>query len=183
MAKPKQIDRNAVLDAAETVIQRDGPAALTIDAVAKQAGISKGGVQSCFGTKDGLLRAMFHRWLDEHQARQDQVAQGTDRPARIRAHIRTTVETELNDDQRSTALLAALIQNDDLRAEQRDWYRAIIAQGEAQTEGDKLLRLAFLAAEGLFYLTHLGIADLPEATRRQAGEDILALLQGTEPAR
>ncbi len=35
---------------------------MTIDAVAKAMGISKGGVQYCFGSKDALIDAMFDRW-------------------------------------------------------------------------------------------------------------------------
>lgn len=54
MGRRRTIDRDQLLDAAEAVIAREGAAGLTIDAVAKEMGITKGGVQYCFGTKDAL---------------------------------------------------------------------------------------------------------------------------------
>lgn len=51
MGRRRTIDRDQLLDAAEAVIAREGAAGLTIDAVAKEMGITKGGVQYCFGTK------------------------------------------------------------------------------------------------------------------------------------
>jgi AcrR family transcriptional regulator len=46
MGRYQPVDRDKVLDAAEAILRTRGIAALTIDAVAKAAGISKGGVQS-----------------------------------------------------------------------------------------------------------------------------------------
>ncbi len=62
MGRRRTIDRDQLLDAAEAVISREGAAGLTIDAVAKEMGITKGGVQYCFGTKDALIDAIFERW-------------------------------------------------------------------------------------------------------------------------
>lgn len=62
MGRQRSIDRDKVLDAAEEIVATQGAAGLTIDAVAKAMGISKGGVQYCFGSKDALIDAMFDRW-------------------------------------------------------------------------------------------------------------------------
>lgn len=43
MGRPRSIDRDKLLDMAEKIVGKDGPAALTIDAVARAAGITKGG--------------------------------------------------------------------------------------------------------------------------------------------
>ena len=53
--RPRSIDRDKVLDAAEGIVAAEGAAGLTFDAVARAAGITKGGVQYCFGTKDKLI--------------------------------------------------------------------------------------------------------------------------------
>ncbi len=70
MGRRRTIDRDQLLDAAEAVIGREGAAGLTIDAVAKEMGITKGGVQYCFGTKDALIDAIFERdaMLDDVRA-------------------------------------------------------------------------------------------------------------------
>lgn len=58
MGRKKSIDQNHILDAAETVVARDGAARMTLDAVAQEAGISKGSVVYDHGSEQGLLRAM-----------------------------------------------------------------------------------------------------------------------------
>ncbi len=53
--------REAILDAAEQQIVRRGFAATAVDAVAPEAGVSKGAVYFHFGTKDDLLDALLER--------------------------------------------------------------------------------------------------------------------------
>ena len=60
--------RAKLLDAASAVIRRDGPQALTLDAVAATAGVSKGGLLYHFKSKRELLDALVSRWLDDFQA-------------------------------------------------------------------------------------------------------------------
>jgi AcrR family transcriptional regulator len=63
MGRKQTIDRNAVLTAAEAVVSEVGAAALTIEAVAARAGVSKGGVLYCYPTKSRLIGAMLERDL------------------------------------------------------------------------------------------------------------------------
>jgi len=53
-----------LLAAAETVLVRDGPARLTIRAVAAEAGIAPMGVYTRLGGKDGLVNALLIRGFD-----------------------------------------------------------------------------------------------------------------------
>ncbi len=57
-----------ILDAAGAVLRRGGSRALTIDAVAAQAGLSKGGVLHHYGSKDALILALVARKLAELRA-------------------------------------------------------------------------------------------------------------------
>lgn len=50
--------RDSLLDAAKRVMQRDGAGNLTLDAVAKEAGVSKGGLLYHFPSKGDLLRGL-----------------------------------------------------------------------------------------------------------------------------
>ena len=54
--------RHQLLVAASSIVEQEGPSHLTIDAVARVAGVSKGGVLYHFPTKAALIRAMvmFH---------------------------------------------------------------------------------------------------------------------------
>ena len=60
-----------LLDAAIAVIRRDGAQALTLDAVAAEAGVSKGGVLYHFATKRALIDGLIERWLDDFEAQLD----------------------------------------------------------------------------------------------------------------
>lgn len=53
-----------LLSAAEAVLVRDGPAALTVRAVAAEAGIAPMGVYNRLGGKDGLVDALLIRGFD-----------------------------------------------------------------------------------------------------------------------
>lgn len=53
-----------LLDSALTVLRRDGPGALTMRAVADQAGCSTTGIYTRFGSKSGLVEAITVHGLD-----------------------------------------------------------------------------------------------------------------------
>ena len=55
----------ALLDAAETVLDRDGTDGVTIRAVAHQAAVSPTSVYNRFESKDGLIVALAMRTLDQ----------------------------------------------------------------------------------------------------------------------
>ncbi|XRQ03924.1 TetR/AcrR family transcriptional regulator [Actinomadura welshii] len=57
--------KEALLDAAESVLFEEGTQALTLTAVADRAGVSKGGLLYHFPTKDALVRAMVARVIEE----------------------------------------------------------------------------------------------------------------------
>ena len=62
MARPDS--KNIILDAAEAIVIQSGAAHMTLDAVARQAGISKGGLIYNFPTKEALLLAMVDRMVE-----------------------------------------------------------------------------------------------------------------------
>ena len=61
-ARSRRQDRaEVILDAAETLLRRSGTRTLTIDAVAVEAGLSKGGVLHHYASKDALVTALAVR--------------------------------------------------------------------------------------------------------------------------
>ncbi len=69
---PSDETRDSLLDAAKRVMQRDGAGHLTLDAVAKEAGVSKGGLLYHFPSKSDLLRGMIaaggRHWRNDLEA-------------------------------------------------------------------------------------------------------------------
>ncbi len=72
-----------LLAAAEKVLVRDGPGALTVRAVAAEAGIALGGVYSRLGGKDGLVDALLIRGFGRLTATLE-AARGPDPLDRVR---------------------------------------------------------------------------------------------------
>lgn len=170
MNRPKTIDREQVLDAAENIVVSRGAAELTIDAVAKAAGITKGGVQSCFGTKANLIAAMLQRWSEAYERMGEKVA-GDCGASPIRRHIRVTATSDaLN--MKSASLLAALLQSREQLAPMRKWYALRLDGIDASTDEGRRTRLAFLACEGAFMLRYFGLADISDAQWRDVFLDI-----------
>jgi AcrR family transcriptional regulator len=67
--------RDRLIDAAEAVIVRDGVANLTLDAVAREAGVSKGGLLYHFPSKSALTMAIVERLATRCEANQARALQ------------------------------------------------------------------------------------------------------------
>ena len=62
MARTRSVDlETALVDAAEAVLVRDGPAGFTVRAVAAHAGVAPMGIYNRFGGKNGLAEAVLVR--------------------------------------------------------------------------------------------------------------------------
>jgi AcrR family transcriptional regulator len=62
-SKTKRNTRNLILDAAELIVDRDGVNSLTFDALAAEAGVSKGTTLYHFDCKEALTAAMIERFV------------------------------------------------------------------------------------------------------------------------
>lgn len=163
MSKGKSIDRNQVLDAAEEIVMQRGARELTIDAVAKAVGITKGGVQSCFGTKENLVSAMLQRWGDAYdEADRNLETSDAGELSPLQRHVRVTATaTTLN--AKAASLLAALLQSREQTTWIRDWYSGHFSRFDTSTDDGRHDRLVFLATEGAFMLRYLGLAEMSES--------------------
>lgn len=171
------IDRDKVLDAAEAVIADTGAAGLTIDAVAKAAGITKGGVQYCFGTKEGLITAMLDRWCEAFDRDIAAFRAGsTDPLAHVRAYVEAGRQADENENSRSAVMLATLLQNSEQLAATRSWYREQLSGVDAASEEGRKARLAFIASEGVFFLRSFRLLELSDDEWQSVYEGILDLL-------
>ena len=171
MSRPKSINRDEVLDAAERSVAEQGAAQLTFDAVSRAVGVTKGGIQSCFGTKEGLVAAMLRR-CDENYEDEVRRLPGNSGPFMDPAdHVRLTAGShELN--ARSAGLLAALLNSSAQREWTRTWYARHQAGFDLQSEAGRRARLAFLASEGIFLMRYLGLADVEQADWDDVFQDI-----------
>lgn len=179
MGRRKTIDRDHVLDIAEEIVASRGAGALSIGAVAETAGISKGGVQSCFGTKEAMIAAMLDRWMVEDERRFRQIAGPNPSPLeRIKAHVEATRSYDEFAQTRVASLLATLLQQPEHVAATSRWYEGRLEGLERDSDEARRAKLAFLANEGAFYLRFLGLLPIDSDEWQAMFADIQDLLAG-----
>jgi AcrR family transcriptional regulator len=173
--RPRSIDRDKLLDAAEALVVNTGAAALSFDAVAKAAGITKGGVQYAFGTRDNLIRAMITRWGEAFDAEVAELTGPDPSPrALIRGHLAATRDADEAEHSRSAVMMTALLQHPDQLSATRDWYNSRLAGLDLARPEDRQVALAFLAGEGAFLLKAFGLIDLNSTQWKVLFEDMLS---------
>ncbi|RFB91367.1 hypothetical protein B5K08_13545 [Rhizobium leguminosarum bv. trifolii] len=162
MGRHKSIDREHVLAIAERIVAETGAASLTIGAVANAAGITKGGVQSCFGTKEAMIGAMLERWTKSYEERVRAIVPPEgDVKERVAAHAEITLSRE-ESQERGASLLAALLQSPENLGPTRDWYRDHMQDMDPGTQKGRDALVAFMATEGAFLVRYLGLVSFDD---------------------
>lgn len=127
--------KESILDAAVGVMARDGYSGLTLDAVAAQAGASKGGLLYHFPSKEALIAGLVNRQLTQFETAMTRHLNAPATPGRwTRAYLRASLESE--DGSQADAgqgLIAAVAMDPALLAPLREryaaWQRALAADG------------------------------------------------------
>jgi AcrR family transcriptional regulator len=178
MARIRTIDSNAVLDAAERVAIRDGAVGLSIDAVAREAGISKSRVVYDYKSKSGLLQALVERRLRVETDRVDAaVAAAVDSPnPELCGRIDAAKDTP-NEDDRAIALTlcAAMSSEEPLQGMIRDMVRQDLHAVTLRARRGTLAVVAYLALHGMMSLEYLDIHRWTESERTELLAEIRKL--------
>lgn len=69
MAPPRKHDTDVILDAARTLVLREGPRAASVAAIAEASGAPVGTLYHRFGNRNGVLTAAWIRALERFQSR------------------------------------------------------------------------------------------------------------------
>lgn len=178
MGRKQTIDRGALLDAAERVALRNGAGQLTMDAVAAEAGVSKGGVLYAFPSKDALIDAMFSRVFAAMDAIADAflTAAGDTPENRVRAHVLGSKGASDLVTERSLALIANFMRSPQYRKGAQDYYRDVMGRLDLSKPVGRRARLALLACEGALMLRGFDFHPISETDWQAIHADILELL-------
>ncbi|MER6507871.1 TetR/AcrR family transcriptional regulator [Nonomuraea sp. NPDC001636] len=176
MPRPSSKDR--LLDAAADVLLTEGAESLTLEAVARRAGVSKGGLFYHFPTKQALVAAMVGRLTD---AFDQALAAAGGRPGDfLRAYVRATIPerhtASVPADRVTVALLAGVLVDpaglEPLRERFAAW-QARLADDGIDPAAATVVRLA---VDGWWAARLLGLGEpgpgLHEPTRRHLMEVI-----------
>ena len=162
MARPKSIDKAAILTAAEELITETGGLHFTMDMVAAKAGISKGGLTYTYGTKDALIADLLRRELTRFVVGRETATMGSEPLDRLEAHIRVSAAQKELYLTRAAHLMAALSNEPGHLDYVRAFYREIFDLADPATPEGRRARHAFLAIEGLFLLRGLGLMPVSD---------------------
>jgi len=118
--------RRALLDAAARTVTVHG-AGVSLDVVAREAGVSKGGLMHHFRSKDELMAALADDLFEQFaQAVQDRIEPADDAPGRLlRAYVRATFDDleRGQDAVEQTTLMATLSSFPELARRSQERYR------------------------------------------------------------
>jgi AcrR family transcriptional regulator len=184
-------NRQKILDGAMRVAIRDGILALTLDAVAREAGISKGGLTHHFRTKDDLISALLeHFRVRTLRTMEKRIAEDGNPSGRM---LRAMIGMVLQRDQQAdhvvgtatsencgffTALLAAFATNPELLDPFRRSMTCI--REELLAQGPNGLRQVALwpAIHGLLLWHHLGVISFTDPFLQSMIDELLRLAEG-----
>lgn len=170
MASPNS--RSRILDAAERVVLRDGVARLTLEGVAAETGLSKGGVLYNFPTKDELIRGMIARLIEAFDADMARLEAADPEPRgrTLRAYVGASFpEPDSSSEHHckvAAGLLAAVVVNPVLLDPMREHYRQLeerLLQDGLEPAWVQILRLA---VDGL-WMTDLFAMPSPSGEARR----------------
>jgi AcrR family transcriptional regulator len=178
---PMRPARDRLLDAAERLVAEMGAAHLTLDAVAKFAGVSKGGLLYHFPSKESLLEGMLTRHLAEVEARvATRLAERGGRPTRaevFRERIRVLLELRPERPAVGAAVVAASADNPALMAGCRVVYRELLDEFSKLPGGFERTATVLLAAQGLLLAELLHLSPYTPEERERV---VAALLKAID---
>jgi len=171
------ITRASVLDAAFRLAHRDGIASVTLEAVASEAGVSKGGLLYHFPSKDSLIRGMVDslRLEFEDASRRAASRDPDSRGRAARAYLSACADADEDQSKRWFALIGALVQAPDLLEPWRDLIAPAPAEDRAEGTDVVVASIVRLAADGLWLADVLGTQPFGRGQRRKVIERLRAM--------
>ena len=179
----KRDSREEILQAAENIVARRGPAHLTLETAAHEAKVSKGGLFYHFRSKEALLEAMILRSMELLLSEQMKVEESLngERNGKMKANIIGTLRHLEGQRPVMTAVIAAIASDPKLVEPMRNSIRREfqdLSKGlTLQTEDVAIL---FLASQGLLLLELLNLSFLTPGQIRKVSQRMLQMVEELE---
>lgn len=178
MSRPPRA-RESVLDAFEAILVDDGERAATMDATARAAGVSKGGLLYHFGSKDALETALIERLSGLVEEDIEKITRAEEGPI---AYFLRSSAMENDPLDRAIIAVSRLAQggstsaSETLRAIRLHWEKAL----RPHTKDAVALDLVMLVSDGLYFNNALQGGAIPGPVPTGAAMD--ALIERVERA-
>ena len=154
--------------AASQIVQCKGVAKLTLEAVAKEAGVSKGGLLYHFSNKEALIEGMIVRGVEDYEGPFTIKLRKTQRGKEMGSLF---VEERLNNERRTEELSSSMMAAFMLKPELLEPLQQSFQQLQKNIENDEIdavcATIIRLAADGLWYSEYLGVGRLSPELREK----------------
>lgn len=182
----RESKREAALEAAKRVVQRDGVTALSYESVATEAQLTKGGLLYHFPSREELLLAL-HEYVAGAWENSMRREIGEGEPAGLDEQSKTAayVRASQNPDRAELLLtLEAATQNQEAHKIWSGIYERWAAPLPAAPDDAAAIRcfIARLAADGLWLYESINEQRIDPQVREQLVEEIIALDDGQDTA-
>jgi AcrR family transcriptional regulator len=182
----KRDSRELILQAAEDIVARRGPAHLTLETAANEAKVSKGGLFYHFRSKEALLEAMILRSMELLASEQMKVEESLtrERNGKMKANIIGTLRHLEGQRPVLTAVVAAIANDPKLVEPMRDSIRkefqGLSKELTLETEDIAIL---FLASQGLLLMELLNLSFLTPGQIRKVTRRMVRMVDELEEKR
>ncbi len=170
--------KQRILAAAAEIVSNAGVSELTLETVAEQAGISKGGLLYHFEDKDALVLAMVTAPLERFEAEVERRLNADPDQSSghwLRAFVGATIDYELPDRDLNAGMLAAAATNPNLLGPVQEafnrWQQRAISDGIEPTRAT-IIRLV---ADGLWLADMFDLAPPSEQRREDLRARLVAM--------
>ena len=180
-SKQPEFVRARLIDVAIDLIVERGYESLTLDKVAKSAGVSKGGLQHHFSSKAVLLSAVCDFLCDQFEPLFEELL--LDEPkgpkqfsrAYIKACFKATNPTHLK------AMLVLTLALPDFAKRQGDWLRELMKQeSELYPSIAKTMLLCRFASDGLIIAETSGVLSFNDHERTELMNSLLSMVDALD---
>src|SRR6516165_5919682 len=176
----KRDSRESILQAAEEIVAKLGPAHLTLETAANEAKVSKGGLFYHFRSKEALLEAMIRRSTQLLESEHTKIAESLtgERNGKMKASIIGTLR-HLEEQRRVLIPVVAAIANDPklvepMRESVQNEFQDLCKELSLRMEDVAVL---FLASQGLLLMELLNLSFLTPSQIRKVTERMLQLVE------
>lgn len=185
MPKSGEKTRRTILNAANLIVINQGVDSLTLEATAREAGISKGGLLYHFPSKQALIEGMIRYYLQRFAADLDASAESID-PSQAGRLTRAYLETTFADNERTprlnAGLLAAIATDPALLSPVQDSFAAWVANLDRDQLDPVLTTIIRLVADGLWLVELFGLAPPDAEMKARVQQKLIDLAQNSPAA-
>ncbi|MCP4416416.1 MAG: TetR/AcrR family transcriptional regulator [Chloroflexi bacterium] len=185
MRQQSRETRQKIFEACSRILQTDGLTNLTLESVAGEAGLSKGGLLYHFPNKETLVEALFeyHNNIFETRLQELAEAEGNETGAWLRAYAKASIEQISDLD--NASLYAGLFAAEERYASAHQLMRQKYINWQQQVENcdldPTLATLVRLAVDGLWFSEMHRYAPPDLECREQIIQLIMNMTYGSEP--